>query len=212
MAYKSEQQSGVKRMLGVSNCLIWGGRWRLLALFLGLGLLNLVIEIAPADAAPLAYITNFDDNSVTVYDTVLPSLVTTIPVGDGPYGVAVHPAGIFVYVVNQNGDTVSVIDTATNTVTATVPVETQGGGIAAHPAGTFVYVTGLNFVSVIDTATNTVTATVSDSGGGNLGGVAVHPAGTFVYVTNFGSSDKSVGKSLHYWSGGRGHAGPMVGA
>ncbi len=85
-----------------------------------------------------------------------------MPVGAGPRGVAVNPAGTFVYVANSFSNTISVIDTVTNTVVATVPVGAGPDGVAVNPAGTFAYVANRfsNNVSVIDTARNTVVATV----------------------------------------------------
>ena len=138
-------------------------------------------------AAPFAYITNFNDSTVSVIDTATNTVIATVPVGGGPYGVAVHPEGTFTYVTNSFSDTVSVIDATTNTVVATVPVGTTPFGVAVHPAGTFVYVANgfSDNVSVIDTATNAVVATVPV--GDRPDGVAVHPAGTFVYVVNFTS-------------------------
>ncbi|MGQ0445312.1 MAG: hypothetical protein ACT4O2_09360 [Beijerinckiaceae bacterium] len=47
---------------------------------------------------------------------------TPIPVGDGPFGVAVTPDGTKVYVTNFLSNTVSVIATATNTLVATIPI------------------------------------------------------------------------------------------
>ena len=40
-----------------------------------------------------AYITNNSDNSVSVIDTATNTVTATIPVGDGPFGVAVTPDG-----------------------------------------------------------------------------------------------------------------------
>src|SRR5690606_25411291 len=65
-------------------------------------------------AAPFAYITNYDDNTVTVIDTATNTATATIPVGINPFGVAVNPAGTRVYVGNNGDSTVTVIDTATN--------------------------------------------------------------------------------------------------
>ena len=99
-------------------------------------------------------------------------MTATVPVGAGPYGVAVPPDGDRVYISNPGSDTVSVLDTVTNTVTATIPVNagstgtclgnTPCNGVAVTPDGRKVYVgnRGLNSVSVINTATNTVIATV----------------------------------------------------
>ncbi len=71
---------------------------------------------------PQAYITNFSDNTVSVIDTASNTVTATVPVGAGPRGVAVNPAGTFAYVANRFSNNVSVIDTASNTVVATVPV------------------------------------------------------------------------------------------
>jgi YVTN family beta-propeller protein len=54
-----------------------------------------------------------------VIDEATNTVTATIPVGAGPWLVAVDPAARNVYVANVDDDTVSVIDEATNTVTAT---------------------------------------------------------------------------------------------
>ena len=41
-----------------------------------------------------------------------PSVTTTIPVGEGPLGVAITPDGHHAYVINTRSNTVSVIDTS----------------------------------------------------------------------------------------------------
>lgn len=120
------------------------------------------------------------------------TVTATVPVGSGPFGVAINASGTNVYVANWDSNDVSVIDTATNTVIATVPVGKEPKGVAVTPDGTKVYVTNTNSstVSVIDTATNIVIANVS------VGiyplGVAVSPDGNKAYVTNYGSGNVSV--------------------
>lgn len=57
--------------------------------------------------APFAYITNLEDNTVSVIDTASND-VKTVPVGTRPKGVAVHPDGSRVYVANSIDHTVSV--------------------------------------------------------------------------------------------------------
>ncbi len=136
-------------------------------------------------AAPFAYITNVDSNTVSVIDTATNAVTATVPVGASPAGVAVHPAGTRVYVTNFESSTVSVIDTGTNTVLTTVPVGVYPFGVAVHPAGTRVYVAnGAGFsLSVVDASTNTVVATVPLPDAGPFG-LAVHPDGTRVYVAD----------------------------
>jgi len=146
-------------------------------------------------AAPFAYITNYSSNTVSIIDTAINAVIgSPIPVGTGPCGVAVNPAGTRVYVTNDGSWNVSVIDTATNTVIgSTISVGTNPWGVAVNPTGTRVYVAnfGSNTVSVIDTATNMVIGSPIPVGT-KPSGVVINPAGTWVYVANFGSNTVSV--------------------
>jgi YVTN family beta-propeller protein len=121
-----------------------------------------------------AYITNFGGTSVSVIDTATNAVTATIPVGNGPFAVAVSPDGSKVYVTNTGSNNVSVIDTATNTVIATIPVEASFG-VAVSPDGSRVYATtaGTASVSVINAATNAVTATIPVGGAGNANPIGV---------------------------------------
>jgi len=89
-----------------------------LALLLGVLVLSPVVWAG----APQAYITNLNDNTVSVIDTASNTVTATVPVGNFPNGVAVTPDGAHVYVANVVDGTVSVIDTASNAATATVDV------------------------------------------------------------------------------------------
>ncbi len=68
------------------------------------------------------------------------SVIATVPVGTGPWGVAVSPDGQKAYVANLFSNTTSVIDTMDNTVKATVPVGAYPSGVAVTPDGTKAYV------------------------------------------------------------------------
>src|SRR6516165_12158601 len=63
-----------------------------------------------------AYITNNNDNTVSVIDTATDKVIATISVGSLPLGVTVTPDGGNVYVTNTNSATVSVIDPVSNKV------------------------------------------------------------------------------------------------
>jgi len=141
-------------------------------------------------AAPFAYITNLDANSVSVIDIASNTVVATIPVGSQPAGVAVNSTGARVYIANL--DSVSVIDGASKSVIATVPVGVALFGVAVNPAGTRVYAAdqGSDSVAVIDAVNNTTVTSVPV--GAAPGGVVVNPEGTRVYVTNTGGTSVSV--------------------
>jgi len=83
--------------------------------------------VAPviASAAPnpvIAYVTNFNSNSVTPIDVATNHPGSSIPVGHGPFAVAITPDDATVYVVNQNDNTVTPIDVASNTAGASIGV------------------------------------------------------------------------------------------
>jgi YVTN family beta-propeller protein len=166
----------------------------------GITLVAVVLMTSSAGAAPFAYFPTIGErvasitDTVSIVDTATDTLVTTVPVGYGPWGVAVAPDGTNVYVTNGDSGTVSVIDTCTKAVVKTIPVPGYSipTGIAVAPDGSKAYVTngGSNTLSVIDTAAYTVNSTVTV--GTDPFGVAVAPDGTKVYVTNRGSNTVSV--------------------
>ena len=156
----------------------------LLIIALSIFVLSYSFLVKSVLAEPFAYIANSQSNSVSVIDTSTNTVITTIPAGNGPVGVAVNPAGTRVYLTNTSGG-VSVIDTSTNTVIATIPVD--GIGVAVNPAGTRVYVTSpifnsYGYVSVIDAGTDAIIDNIPVER--DPTGVAVNPAGTRVYVIN----------------------------
>lgn len=123
---------------------------------------------AHADALPsrAAYVTNSDDDTVSVISLATRQVIATINVGDYPLGVAVTPDAQRVYVTNWLSNSVSVIDATVGGVVTTI---TQGigvspGAIAVSPDGNRVYVANYNeggngSISVIDTETNKVVGT-----------------------------------------------------
>jgi len=139
-----------------------------------------------AGAQTSVYVVNVAGDDVSVIDRSSAGVVTTIPVGPQPNGIAVTPDGGRAYVSNFRADTVSVIDTRANRVVADIPVGHQPVGIAVSPDGALAYVAnrGGGSVSVIDTAANAVVATIEDGVGPGSNGIALTPDGAFAYVNN----------------------------
>ena len=158
------------------------GRPVLTVVALAAATLLLTVGASPASAAPgRAYVANSASDTVSVVDTATNTVITAIPVGNGPEGLAVTPDGTRVYVPNWEGGTVSVISTTSNTVVATVTVGGEPRSVAISPDGTRAWVTGHGGVHVIDTATNTVVGTVP--GVPFAFDVAFSPDGTRAYLT-----------------------------
>jgi YVTN family beta-propeller protein len=150
--------------------------------------LAVLLSARPVEAWHFVYVTN--SNNVTVIDTNTNTVVTRIPVGIAPSGVAVAPDGKHVYVANSDyshdhDSTVSVINTATNTVVATFTVLQNPYAVAVSPDGRRLYVTAAlrsDAVSVIDTATNTQVAVVGIPP--DPIAIAVTPDGKRAYVVS----------------------------
>jgi len=165
--------------------------------FAGLSSTATVTVTQAAVSSDRAFVTNFGSDTLAVIDTVGNRVLTSIPVGSGPRGVAVHTSAGRAYVANSNSNTVSVIDIAGNTPVATVNVGSGPWGVAVNPAANRVYVANSlsGTLSVIDTTGNTVVATVVV--GSAPRGVAVNEASNLVYVTNLAANTVSVVNSLN---------------
>lgn len=150
------------------------------------------VGVVTAHAQFLAYVSNYIDNTVSVLATANNSIVATIPVGSGPWGVVATPNGGYVYVANMNDGTVSVISTATNTVLGTIPVGAGPAGIAVTPNGAFVYVanSGASSIFVISTSANAVVATIPLSFSPTE--VTISPNGAFAYAVGSGKTSMAV--------------------
>lgn len=125
-----------------------------------------------------AYLTN-GTGTVTVVDTLDGTVVTTIPVGGNPVGIAVKPDGKVVYVANNNS--IAVIDAATNTVSRTIALTITPTSMAITPGGGTLYVgNATGKMAKVSTSTNKITGWVSAVG---VTSVIISPDGKRVYAT-----------------------------
>lgn len=136
-----------------------------------------------ASAAPKAYVGNFADNTVSVIDTAAGKVIATIPVAQGPHGMAITQDGRMVYVTGDGSSSMSVIDTATDRVVRTVEVGQSPNGVALTPDGKLLLVTvyGEDHIAFVDPATQAVVGTVAVP---KPHTVSVSPDGKLAYVTS----------------------------
>lgn len=89
-----------------------------------------------------AYVTNTNEDSVTVFDCAgtLPVFLKKISVGDGPISVVSDPGAKRVYVGNFVGGTVTAIDCSTNTAVQTVAAGSYPQNMAMNPGTGKLYV------------------------------------------------------------------------
>jgi len=98
------------------------------------------LHVAVDGSTHTAYVTNYDDGTVSVIDTRTNTVTDTITLGQNPGGVAVDESTHTAYVTNYYDGTVSVIDTRTNTVTDTITVGQGPMGVAVEPTTGSVFV------------------------------------------------------------------------
>jgi YVTN family beta-propeller protein len=126
----------------------------------------------------------------------LPLDPVAIPVGDGPYAIAVDAQNGEIYVANYYSDNVSVISGATDRIVGVVDVGSAPISLTLDPLNGDIYVanSGSANVSVVSGSTNLVVATVPVGTGPGWAGsyLAVDAATGDVYVPNYNSANVSV--------------------
>lgn len=148
--------------------------------------------IGQSYAEPFAYITNFNDATVSVIDTETNKNIDTISVPTQPVGVAVHPSGETVYIAHSTTHNLSVLDATTNELKLVIDLGSGPRGMVVHPDGSKLYV-AISFgnqVIVIDTITNNIIDRIDV---GELpDGMSILPDGSAIYVVNALSNSISV--------------------
>ncbi len=106
-------------------------------------------------AAPVRiYVTNSDDNKVSIIDPSSNKVVGEIPVSPNPHGIVPSPDGSRFYVSSESKDVLDVVDRKTSTIIRRVPIGTRPNNVAITRDGRRVYVCirGESWVDIVDTA------------------------------------------------------------
>lgn len=137
-----------------------------------------------------AYVSNSEDDAVSVVDAARGSVVGSIPTAASPHGLRMSPDGREIYVAATKGNAVSVIDVATSKAVAHIPVGKAPVQVGFTPDGMRVYVSlrDDNAVAVVDTKTRRLVTTIPV--GRSPIQVFATPDGNFVYVANQGSEQE----------------------
>ncbi|MDH5668599.1 MAG: beta-propeller fold lactonase family protein, partial [Nitrospira sp.] len=132
------------------------------------------VGIAVTQDGGKVYVSNEQDNSVTIFNTETSGPPVTTPVGTSPAGVAISPDGSQVYVANRGDGTITVLSTTTDQVLDALTVGAAPTGIAITPDGKRAYVTD-SFNSLYELG-GALTLTLAKSGTG-IGTVTSSPEG-----------------------------------
>ncbi len=137
----------------------------------------------------LAYVTNAEDNTLSVIDVQQKKFVGEIKTGASPHGLRMGPDSREIYVANTGDNSVSVIDVAAAKEVSRIPVGKAPAQVGFTPDGRRVYVSSTleNSIAVVDVAQRKQVATVPV--GRNPIQVFATPDGRYVYAANEGTEE-----------------------
>lgn len=140
-----------------------------------------------------AVVTDNSNNLLNVFDLQAQTFIASIPVGQGPQGVAVNQNTGVAVVVNFIDRTATIVDLVNRTVRGTVPVGSRPVYVAVDSSRNRAIVAngGDGTLSVIDLSSKTVIATVSTGGTAPLG-LAINETADLAIVANSGSDNVSI--------------------
>jgi len=100
------------------------------------------------------YVTNSDDNKITIIDPATNKVSGEIPVSANPHGIVPSPDGKRFYISSESKDVLDVVDRASGKVIRSVPLEMRPNNVAITADGKRVYVCirGKSWVDIVDTA------------------------------------------------------------
>jgi YVTN family beta-propeller protein len=135
-------------------------------------------------------VSNQGDNTVSVIDEDSLKVVSTIPVGNAPEGLALSPDDSLLAVVNAGSDNVMLIQTTTLKVIGTYKVgkTPRRAAFAVYEPHLFVSLFGEDSVAVLNYRTGVLVKKIPV--GRNPVDVLVTPGGHVLYVANQGTEDK----------------------
>jgi YVTN family beta-propeller protein len=146
----------------------------------------------PRRRKDFVYVANFDDATVSVVDPFNRRVTSTIPVPDGPVGVAASADGRRVYVASFRTGRLATLSTRAGRTLTTIPVGQSANGVAVTPDGAMVVVTdtAADEVAILDTATERVVARAA--AGLQPSSLAMSRDGHLAFVADYGEARVAV--------------------
>jgi YVTN family beta-propeller protein len=142
------------------------------------------IEMSFSPDGRLLYVVCQDSDEVRIVEEKTGKVLTKIPVGRVPRGIAQSPDGSHLYVTNAWSDTVSVIDTARREVVQTLPTGFEPSGVVVDRPGTTSYVANRlsGDISVIDLKSGRETKRLLAGRGASY--LTISPDGKLIFCTH----------------------------
>ena len=131
------------------------------------------------------YVTEFNTNSISVIDTLTNTIITTIQVGLGPFGIAYDAPAHKIYVADSTSKELSVIDAQTDKLIHNIEMNETVQGVVYDPITGWILVTDnsnnslLELSDTYDIVANTIPVGIQPSS------VAIDTDNGNAYVSNF---------------------------
>ncbi len=149
-------------------------------------------SIAANSATGKVYVSNYNDDTVTVIDSSTNTIINTIKDVTKPHGIAVNPNTNRVYVASYTRNQVIVIDGDQDTVLTEIGVGNLPNSVSVNPNTNTIYTCNEdNTFSVINGNTN-FAATYSTAVLDFPRGIAVNSITNKVYIPNYNLNNVSV--------------------
>jgi YVTN family beta-propeller protein len=144
-------------------------------------------ELVASTDSSLVFVTNGDDNSISVVDTRTLKMVKEILIGEGPVSAAYSELANAVYVSQTDAGSITVIDAKSLSVTKTIQADPGLGEIAVAPGGRYVFVLNRkkDLVQIIDSSMNEII----QSGTVGKAPFQISFTNEFAYINHLGSAD-----------------------
>ncbi|MCE0741298.1 MULTISPECIES: YncE family protein [Bacillus] len=144
-----------------------------------------IVLVPEPDQRSYVFTANTGDGTVSVIDTDVNTLVSTISLSDIPTDLGVTLDKAYTYVLHRNANLVSIINNETLTVTQTIPLAGAPRKIQFEIGGEFAYIlAGGSSIYEINISSQTITNTFTVSPAAD--DFALDPNGQFFYTTNSG--------------------------
>jgi YVTN family beta-propeller protein len=144
-------------------------------------------DIVASSDSRLVFVTNGEDNSVSVVDTRTLGVVKEISVGEGPVSAAYSELADAVYVSQTDAGSIAVIDRKSLSVIKTIQADPGLAEIAVAPGGRYVFVLNRqkDLVQIIDSSVNEIVQS------GSVGKAPFQISFTrdFAYIDHLDSTD-----------------------
>jgi len=149
---------------------------------------DLPIGIASNPITNKIYVTNNNDNTVSVIDSLNNKVINSIDVEKGPSGITVNPNTNKIYVSNYYSDDISIIDESDNSLIDVISVNDSPRNIAINNVTDKIYVVNHfgNSIDVIDGNTNSIVNSIEIE---RPWGISINDETNTIYVTSKTSFD-----------------------